>query len=209
MLKQFLSLIILSCVISVYAQQSLNLPHYEVVAQKRQVVIDWSYWCGGSDIAYFVVERSKDTKNVDSLAQYPLICLTSGELTPYTFADSMPEVGLSYYRIKAYSHIYNTYYYETWQKVVFKGNENIFFEANPNPMEDEMRLIWYKSMYGNVKVILYDSYGNIVRNLVNENINAGTSVITIKENIATLPSGLYYLQAEIGENSFQTKLVKK
>ncbi len=208
MSKQFLSLIILSCVISVSAQ-SLDLPHYEVVSQKRHISIDWSYWCGGSDIAYFVVERSKDTQKVDSLAQYALICLTSGELTPYSFADSMPESGLSYYRIKAYSHIYNTYYYETWQKVVFNGNENIFFEANPNPLEDEIRLIWYKPTYGNVKIILYDSYGNIVRNLVNENINAGTSVFTLKENIATLPSGLYYLQAEIGANSFHTKLIKK
>ena len=208
MLKHILIILFLHCATVVMAQ-ALYLPEYVVTAQKTHISVEWAYWCGGSDISYFVVERSKDGKKADSLAKFELVCLTSGELTPYTFADSMPEGGLSYYRIKAYSFLYNLYYYEAWQKVVFLAKDHIFFQANPNPVENQIRLVWYKPAAGKVKIELYDCKGSQVRTLVNEEIIPGTSVLDIEENIANLPQGLYYLRAEIGENTFQTKLVTK
>lgn len=69
----------------------------------------------------------------------------------------------------------------------FKLNQNF-----PNPFNPTTRISFSLPMYSKVTVKVYDLLGKEVRQLVNENMNAGSFVIDF--NGSDLPSGVYFVR---------------
>jgi len=69
----------------------------------------------------------------------------------------------------------------------FKLNQNF-----PNPFNPTTRISFSLPMYSKVTIKVYDLLGKEVRQLVNENMNAGSFMIDF--NGADLPSGVYFIR---------------
>jgi len=73
------------------------------------------------------------------------------------------------------------------QVTTFKLNQNF-----PNPFNPSTRISFSLPMYAKVTLKVYDLLGREVRQLVNENMNAGSFVIDF--NGSDLPSGVYFVR---------------
>ena len=75
----------------------------------------------------------------------------------------------------------------------------------PNPFKDKTTIKYCIPYKTNVKLTIFNSFGAIIKKLVNEEKNAGT--YEVEFNAAKLQSGNYFLKLEAGEYTSIKKLI--
>ncbi|MBC7868036.1 MAG: T9SS type A sorting domain-containing protein, partial [Gloeobacteraceae cyanobacterium ES-bin-316] len=75
----------------------------------------------------------------------------------------------------------------------------------PNPFENETHIPFTISATENVKLVLYDINGRVVKVLVNAAKDAGKHVVNF--NAASLAKGIYYYRIQAGDFTYIKKLI--
>ena len=75
----------------------------------------------------------------------------------------------------------------------------------PNPFENETHIPFTLSATENVKLVLFDMNGRVVKVLVNASKDAGKHLVNF--NAGSLAKGIYYYRIEAGEFTDIKKLV--
>ncbi|MCD4695408.1 MAG: right-handed parallel beta-helix repeat-containing protein, partial [Bacteroidales bacterium] len=87
-----------------------------------------------------------------------------------------------------------------------KLTNNFDVRCNPNPFFDEMNITWYQVESSCTKIEIWNSTGKIVKELFNNFLSKGKHIY--KWNSNELPSGIYYIQLNVDDDTITRKVVK-
>ncbi|TVQ83165.1 MAG: T9SS C-terminal target domain-containing protein [Bacteroidetes bacterium] len=79
--------------------------------------------------------------------------------------------------------------------------------AYPNPVTDELKLVFHLARRESVNVRIFDMTGRMVQDVVQSNMPPGE--IRVFTNISNLPAGLYLAEVIIGNHRKTAKIIKK
>lgn len=80
--------------------------------------------------------------------------------------------------------------------------ENIY----PNPVHDIAYLVFNQKKYGKVSLMVYDLLGNVMQEVINENMSEGRYKAEI--NTSNLNQGVYFCKLQIDGVEYSKKLIK-
>ncbi len=174
----------------------VKLVHFSGKSEAKTVVLAWETGAEESNKG-FVVERSTDARNFDSLG---FVAAQKTATGTYAFTDGQPLEGASYYRLRqldfngsaTYSHILMMRRATEENKAVFTNN----------PVEDELRVFGLPASAKEGDFTILDLQGRPVRVLP----GSGGAVETF--NISGIPAGTYVLHIRQG-STIQTLRFQK
>jgi len=164
------------------------------------------------DNAYFVIERSDDALNFDSL-DYELGSGTISETALYTYADYSYEGGTYYYRIRQVDYD-GTSSYSSVKSV--SGNvklesqlseESSSIEVYPMPLESGGELTIEYSESSEEEIYSLRLLDRMGAEVMFREVNA-KGIKLEKEALDNLTNGIYFLQLETSEGIKSAKLIK-
>jgi hypothetical protein len=163
-------------------------------------------WRTGSELNndYVAIERSFDGRAFDEIGRVPGQG-DSNQPRAYAFRDDFPLPGINYYRLRQVDYDGTTEYHPVIA-VAFEGQSRLGLRAFPNPVEDELRVVW-TAPQGRAQtpfLRLLDANGR----LLGEYPVAGNGGV-YNLPAAELPAGLYVLQLLQGSEIEVVKVVKK
>lgn len=163
-------------------------------------------WRTGSELNndYVAVERSQDGQAFDEIGRVPGAG-DSNQPRAYAFRDDFPLPGTNYYRLRQVDYD-GTMEYHPVIAVAFEGQSRLGLRAFPNPVEDELRVVW-TAPQGRAQtpfLRLLDANGR----LLGEYPVAGNGGV-YNLPAAELPAGLYVLQLLQGGEIEVVKVLKK
>ncbi len=97
--------------------------------------------------------------------------------------------------------------YDTTSNVNTNNSSEINLSVYPNPYNNKASVTYYLEKENQIIINLYDTYGNLVRTLINEKQNTGMHSTTIDPNSLNLKLGIYIMEMKYGNNIIQKKLV--
>jgi hypothetical protein len=158
----------------------------------------------------FDIERSTDGVAFTKIGHVTATGNTSTE-TSYSFTDGLPLEGANYYRLKHIGKNGNSNY-STIVLVDFtiptglkEAAAKIKVSAYPVPATDELNVNFTEAIKGDVKVSVWDPFGSPI----SSHIATVGSANTLKQDISTLESGVYFMQIKTGNSiNIQVKFIK-
>ncbi len=185
----------------------IELSLFQAKPFKTEVRLDWAT---SSEINndYFNIERSEDGISFIQLTKVTGAG-TSSEYKKYSYIDSDPIQGRSYYRLKQTDYD-GKFTYSEIKSVVFgkQVSQNLQIDnVSPNPFEHFFRAEYTLAEVGEVKAVLINSSGKVVRSKT-EKAERGKNQLEFQE-VGDLPSGTYILQLLWNGQMETKKLIKK
>lgn len=160
------------------------------------------FWATESEINndYFTIERSQDGVNFEVVGTVDGAG-NSSSVIHYTLTDKEPLNGLSYYRLKqtdfngefAYSHLVPI-------KVV-ESNEH--FEIYPNPVVDDLSVIFSKISAVSKELKIFDARSKLV---YSETIEPQTKTVDI--DLSKFERGVYFITVDDNQDLDNTEKIK-
>ncbi|MEM6724409.1 MAG: T9SS type A sorting domain-containing protein [Bacteroidota bacterium] len=150
------------------------------------------------DNDYFVIQRSKDTRNIEDWALVP--GKGNGEGHYYTDLDTDPHKGVSYYRLNQVD-LDGTETLTEWIAVQFDELPIVDFNVYPNPSPDGFGVLSLQIPEGqaNAQIQVFDMWG---RQLVQYDYPVlGLETVEIPLQMTKIVSGNYVIRIQIGEHS--------
>ncbi|MCO5249321.1 MAG: T9SS type A sorting domain-containing protein [Chitinophagales bacterium] len=164
------------------------------------VLVDWAT-ATEKDMNKFVVERSKDGKTWEFVAEAPAQNLNS--LVKYQTTDHTPYTGLSYYRLKQIELSGNVTYSQM-KEVTIQESEKYTLTIFPNPTVEVLNL-QFSVNHIPKSIVVYDVQG---KEMYSKNIKTVDSDI-IPLNVKSFAQGTYLLKIYFDEDEGETyKFVK-
>jgi hypothetical protein len=161
------------------------------------VVLEWTTM-SEKDNDYFEIERSIDGINFVTIGRIDGAGDSTGKLT-YNFVDNQPEQTVTYYRLLQVDFDGARSYADKIISVVYTIDSNVSLTVVPNPTRGmfEVRIVGA----ANGKAKLLTQSGKPIRIIDIRNF-------TESIDISDLPSGIYILQYQSGENVVHERVVK-
>jgi len=161
------------------------------------------YWAveNGDNIKGFDIEKSTDGVHYSRVGNvgYDEVSYNGG----YSFTDPDNTSNVNYYRLKLLNHNNTTAYSKT---IMLYTRNSLFKVSAINPFSNNLKINIFLTEKGIVQLNLSDMYGKILAKKTVE-LNNGNSQVTF-DNINTLPSGMYILNAVHNGVRVQNKLIK-
>ena len=161
------------------------------------VVLEWTT-LSEKENDYFEIERSVDGINFVTIG-FVQGAGNSTEKLAYSFADNAPERGLVYYRLSQVDYDGTRSFADRLISVVYTTDGNISLTVVPNPTRGQFSVRITGATDGIAKLLTQS--GKTVR--IVDIRNSAESI-----NISDLPSGIYILQYQTGENVVHERVVK-
>lgn len=185
----------------------ISLSLFQAKPFKNDVRLDWTT---STEINndYFNVERSEDGERFIQLAKIAGAG-NSSEHKKYSYIDSDPIQGRSYYRLKQTDYD-GKFTYSEIKTVLFgkQGNNNLQIESvSPNPFENFFRVNYILPEAGEVNIILMNSSGKILSSRT-EKADKGKNQFDFQQS-ADLQPGTYILQLIWAGQMESRKLIRK
>ena len=149
----------------------------------------------------FQVERSPDMTNGNY--QWQKIGFVKGSLhssitKQYSFDDE-PTGGKRFvYRLRQIDLDQNFKFSDT-RLVVLKGLDNSLYSCYPNPVNDRVNFKYSLAENNLVELRIFDNAGKLIKQLVNENKEAG--IYQASYSTGNLPAGIYFYKMQAGSFS--------
>ena len=144
-------------------------------------------------------------KGTDAINFIPIVDIDGvGDGGEYNYIDKYPSNGYNYYRLKITNYD-GTESLSKMTVVYFEGSKQETISIYPNPITDEINLIWQQIGDGPVYINIKDFSG---KEVYSEKIptNEGINKISIISN--NFPLGFYILKIQNEQNSKQTTFIK-
>ncbi|WP_082893657.1 T9SS type A sorting domain-containing protein [Rufibacter ruber] len=184
----------------------VTLTKFEASIAGNQVKLNWTT-ASELNNKEFVVERSKNAQRFEPVGTVEGNG-TSNTLLSYSFTDTKPLAGTSYYRLKQvdfdgkseYSKLISINHTPSAQESI------AIISTFPNPFQNKIVLELKLAAAATIQVLLLDLNGKPVytKNLAG---GAGVQQYTV-DNIGTLPNGIYLMKVVSGTQVAVQKLVK-
>jgi len=175
----------------------------------NDVLIEWKTF-SEQNINHFEIEVAKgdlnfQNNNFEKIGQVTSPGNSNSERS-YSFTDNETgKLAIRYYRLKI---VYNdnTFIYSPVRPVVF--NDDIQWQAYPNPSNGEYKFLYNLTQNDNMSVKIYDVNGRLVKEMkLVGNGYVEKTIIDLRS--VKFPPGIYLLSAEAGEKKFSIKLIKQ
>jgi len=165
----------------------VSLLSFDAKLQKNKSVL--CNWLTAAEINndHFEIERSKNGIDFESIGSVAGAGNSTSQLD-YMYPDANPYSGLSYYRLKQVDFDGNFTYSEA--KAVMIGMNEIKYLAYPNPVANNLNLMFSDEVEFEGTVRVVDIVGNIV---LEKNISVGESQL-VEVDLSNLANGNYVMQ---------------
>ncbi|MHA4741184.1 Ig-like domain-containing protein [Dyadobacter sp. MSC1_007] len=160
----------------------VKLVYFQAKKNENQVRLTWET-AEETNSDHFDIERSADMKLWAGIGSV-LAASDSETAREYVLADTLPEPGLNYYRLKMVDHD-NSFSLSSIRSVHFQ--ELSWAELFPNPVDDQLRVMIRNKKIKSMRLI---SNAGIVR--LSRPVLAPSFTISMKE----FPTGMYYIHFE-------------
>jgi hypothetical protein len=187
----------------------VNLTSFTVNAQNfGNVLLEW-YTATEQNNHGFDVERAVITNDKSEL-QWSKISFVPGEGNSnspqkYDYIDKTPTGGVKFaYRLKQIDNSGNFKYYDQ-QEISLALTDFGLYQNYPNPFNPSTVIKYQLPVDANVKISLFNSIGEELKTLVNENKKAG--IYEFQFNASGFASGIYYYRIVSGNFTDTKKLV--
>ena len=160
----------------------VRLVYFQAKKNESQVQLTWAT-AEETNSDHFDIERSTDMKMWAKIGKV-LAASDSKTDREYTLADSLPEPGLNYYRLKMVDAD-SSFAFSSIRTVHFP--ELSWAEVFPNPVDDQLYIVIRNKKIKNMRMI---SNAGIVR--LSRPVSAPSFTISMKE----FPTGMYYIHFE-------------
>jgi photosystem II stability/assembly factor-like uncharacterized protein len=187
----------------------VNLTSFTVNAQKfGNILLEW-YTATEQNNHGFDIERAV-IPNDKSALQWNKISFVPGEGNSnspqkYDYIDKNPTGGAKFaYRLKQIDNSGNFKYYDQ-QEITLALNDFGLYQNYPNPFNPSTVIKYQLPADANVKIRLFNSIGEELKTLVNENKKAG--IYEFQFNASGFASGIYYYRIDSGNFTDTKKLV--
>lgn len=183
----------------------VELTTFTATRRDKNTLLEWQT---ASEVNndYFQVEHSKDGRNFIALDQIKGIGNTVQEVNDYSYLDTQPKTGVTYYRLKQvdfdgafeYSNVVTVEYIND------KGGISVY----PNPFDHSVTLQFplLEHSYSNFSfrtIEIYDIYGRLVQSM-----EAPMDETSITIDLSKLSSGSFILNT-FNENTLITQRITK
>ncbi len=182
----------------------VELTQFTAHCSNNSVVLAWSTSTETNNNG-FEIQKSMDKMNFESIG-FIQGNGTTTEKHSYSYIDKSAGIGISYYKLKQIDYS-GTYKYS---KIVEVNITNVpakfdLSQNYPNPFNPTTVIRYAVPKSVHVKLNIYNSIGERVKTLINENKKAGTYNVTFSGSY--LPSGVYFYHLLAGEYSAVKKFV--
>lgn len=175
----------------------VELLSFMAYPEDQDVSIEWETAIE-IDNDYFVIQRSKDTRDIEDWAIVP--GKGNGEGHKYTDLDTDPHKGISYYRLKQVDFD-GTETLTEWIAVQFDEFPLVDFGVYPNPSPDGFGVLTLNIPEGEseVQIDLFDMWG---RQLLTYNYPVlGLEDVELPLQMTKVISGNYVIRIRLGEHT--------
>ena len=189
----------------------IQLIEFTASPENNSVRLNWQV-ASQLNNAFFTIQKSKDpSSNPLQLATVAHIpgAGNSAELMNYLAIDSIPYLGISYYRLSQTDYDGKTTYFN-WEPVLFSQSNQINssnpFVIFPNPCNNQVPFTLKYRCKDDLTIFLYDIQGDLLFNqIVPPSIQTNGLVnLSIPPN---LPHGIYFLRGLNANSSFVQKVI--
>jgi hypothetical protein len=160
----------------------VKLVYFQAKKKESHVLLTWGT-AEETNSNHFDIERSADMKLWARIGSV-LAASDSKTAQEYVLADTLPEPGLNYYRLKMVDDD-NSFSLSSTRSVHFP--ELSWAELFPNPVDDQLRVVIRNKK---IKIMRLISNAGIVR--LSRPVSAPSFTISMKE----FPTGMYYIHFE-------------
>ncbi|MEN0049489.1 MAG: T9SS type A sorting domain-containing protein [Bacteroidota bacterium] len=175
----------------------VELTYFKAKSMEKGIVLNWTTASETNNLG-FDIERSTNGKT------WKKVAFVEGHLTTltaqhYEYIDVQAYEGQSYYRLKQMDTD-GEYEYSEIITVQYQANSPDF-SIFPNPSEDVITLALPEELkYEDVRITLFDNLGRMIK----QEMIAGNEL-----KISDLKNGIYLLVADVKQNRYAIRFVKK
>ena len=187
----------------------VNLTSFTVNAQNfGNVLLEW-YTSTEQNSHGFDIERAVIINDKSELKWSKISFVPGGGNSSaprkYDYIDKTPTGGAKFaYRLKQIDNSGNFKYYDQ-QEITLALNDFGLYQNYPNPFNPSTVIKYQLPADANVKIRLFNSIGEELKTLVNENKKAG--IYEFQFNASGFASGIYYYRIDSGNFTDTKKLV--
>lgn len=181
----------------------VELVSFTAHSVENRIVLNWSTSTEVNNYG-FELMRSTDGSYWDSIA-FLKGNGNSNTIRHYNYIDT-PFGGLKFiYKLKQIDFDGEFKYYDPVEVTMEKISQISLEQNYPNPFNPETTIRFSLPFQTDVKVILYNLLGELVAEIINDNLNEG--YYEYKLNGGSLASGVYFYQLSAGNTRLTKKLI--
>ncbi|MFC5283900.1 T9SS type A sorting domain-containing protein [Pedobacter alpinus] len=180
----------------------LNL--FDAKGLGNKVELKWSTLSETKN-SHFEIQRSSDGKNFVVLGKLKGAG-TSKDLQNYQFTDYLPFKGINYYRLKQVDFDGNASYSSPKALNIISGKNPTLFTVYPNPVEDQLNIIWNSTTTFNLNFKIMGTDGRV---WLTSSGSLETISTEINQKLYSLNAGIYILEITADGKTQQQKLIKQ
>ncbi|MCB0761744.1 MAG: T9SS type A sorting domain-containing protein [Flavobacteriales bacterium] len=177
----------------------ISLLDFSAVPKFNEVECSWTT-VSELNNDFFTVERSADNVHFDGIGIIDGAG-TSLITNNYSFIDSDPLLGWSYYRLRDTDFNGESSLSET-KAVYFRASHSIGISAYPNPCNEGFYVQFLHASHGTCFFTLRDVHGNMVQQS-NADLSKGSAFVDTK----SIGSGVYIMEVQINEQIESFKII--
>ncbi|HRG59929.1 MAG TPA: T9SS type A sorting domain-containing protein [Bacteroidia bacterium] len=181
----------------------ISLMLFDAIPVLDQVVINWSTLTETNN-DFFTLERSSDAKYFEPIANIDGSG-NSNDFKEYSFTDSNPLNGTSYYRLKQ-TDFDGKFTYSEIDAVNFNSPSlSSMLNISPNPSSNDGFSVIYNQVWEeNLVVNLFDISGKLLKHYTLNDLNQQNRIFI---STIELDAGIYMLNVINGSNQYNEKVI--
>jgi hypothetical protein len=174
----------------------INLVSFTANAVNNKVALNWQT-SNEINFSYFLVQRSKDEMNWETIQKVAATGTSSAGITSYSIDDASPYQGKSYYRIAEV----DVNRKQNFSEIRLVNFDKAFsaITVYPNPATDNIKISFPET--GNYEISLMSASGQIISNYILANSD------NILLNVSAMQSGIYFIRIDHTQISETKKVI--
>jgi hypothetical protein len=184
----------------------VELTYFDGIPRNSSIELFWETATEVNNEGFYVEKRNKGEETWNSIG-FIKGAGNSKSVQQYTFTDKNVQPNIAYqYRLRQVDKD-GSMSCESFSKIVtlvFEGQTELALYQNvPNPVSNHTAISFTLSQESNVRLEVVDVFGNVVKTLVNSNVNAGNSTVewnALDNNNRPVPSGSYIVRLVAGND---------
>jgi hypothetical protein len=192
-------------VITQFTPLPIELISFTAVANEKNVVLGWST-ATETNNDYFTIQRTSDGTRFDDINKVDGAGNSSSVIN-YSYTDTAPYEGKSYYRLKQ-TDFNGNFSCSSIIPVEFQGEHGFSFDFYPNPMtqNENLKISVTEKEQAEILVVVYDVNGKESFSKVVVTEITGNNVYAM-DNSNQLSPGIYLITATSAQKIYSKRLI--
>ncbi|NOY57730.1 MAG: T9SS type A sorting domain-containing protein, partial [Calditrichaeota bacterium] len=187
---------------------SVELSNFQAAPGVGGIQLDWQTRSENSNVGFNVLRSEKTNGAYKRINATILPPRSDGS---YHFVDENAQAGVTYYyKLQDVDRSGAITEHGPVSAALALPDKLSLAQNYPNPFNPTTTITFELPQSQQVRLVIYNLSGQIIRTLVNETVRAGVHKVVwtaTAENGATVPSGIYYYRLTAGDKVFTKKLL--